>query len=344
MDNNKDEIKFKIKYDKNVSVINNIQIKKIPNGDELGKLIIDDNLINNKSLDFRAKIKLSKDYNILCSETAFYAEIQNEVPIKEKMETITNKDKNAINNNKIENEELEVESELRNMGYENKNYNINNNEIEENNEENNKKGFLSWLSSIFFCRKEKNKIINKKSFEYKEVKRKERISFPKLKSIDYMVCNCMKESLEYNCEKSINIISKNEIKQFNESYENENKEKCRLEEKCCKSISDEADKILNFDDIILGQDIIEGNWKRDNNNEILIEKEKDLFEKIKQYSESKGINDENGIITLFILYYIFKKKSEKVEELKFVIDKAKKYIKKIFNFEYDDIAKELDSN
>ena len=90
LDNNKDEIKFKIKYNKRKNEIsmNNIEIKNIPKGEELGKLIIDNYLINNKSLDFRTKIKLSKDYNILCSETAFYAEIQNEVPIKEKMETI----------------------------------------------------------------------------------------------------------------------------------------------------------------------------------------------------------------------------------------------------------------
>ena len=171
--------------------MNNIEIKNIPNGEELGKLIIDNYLIDNKSLDFRTKIKLSKDYNILCSETAFYAEIQNEVPIKEKMETITNKDKIAINNdNKIVNAEMEVESELRNMGYENKNYNINNNEIEENKEENNKKGFLSWISSIFLCRKEKNKIINKKSFEYHEKKEKKSFSIDNDIICENKCCRC----------------------------------------------------------------------------------------------------------------------------------------------------------
>ena len=377
--NNKDEIKFKIKYDKKEIEIsmNNIEIKNIPKGEELGKLIIDNYLINNKSLDFRTKIKLSKDYNILCSETAFYAEIQNEVPIKEKMTTIINKDKTAINNNndnKIINEELEAESELRNMGYENKNYNINNNEMEENNEENNKKGILSWLSSIFFCKKEKNKIINKKSFEYHE--KKEWNFFPKFnlfakdkvcccKCCD--CCCCMESPLR---DISLNkVMNNNKISSF--SYEKENCYDCDIndnkedkESNECNNICNEMknssekfivqeecispkeinNKILNFDDIILGQDIIEGNWKRDNNNEILIEQEKDLYEKIKKYSEGKGINDENGIITLFILYYIFKKKNERVEELKFVIDKAKKYIKKIFNLEYDEIEKELDIN
>ena len=382
LDNNKDEIKFKIKYNKkeNEIFMNNIEIKNIPNGEELGKLTIDNYLIDNKSLDFRTKIKLSKDYNILCSETAFYAEIQNEVPIKEKMETITNKDKIAINNdNKIVNAEMEVESELRNMGYENKNYNINNNEIEENKEENNKKGFVSWISSIFLCRKEKNKIINKKSFEYHE--KKEKKSFSKDRDIicENKCCCCcccrpepialrknikkMSLGCDYCCckEKSYKNSFENDINYkcdlnkeccdyccneaiSNNSFENNINNECDSKKKCCESILEKGDKILNFDDIILGQDIIEGNWKKDKNIEVLIEKEKDLYEKIKKYSESKGIKDENGIITLFILYYIFKKKSERVEELKFIIDKAKKYINKVFNLEYDDIAKELDLN
>ena len=72
--------------------------------------------------------------------------------------------------------------------------------------------------------------------------------------------------------------------------------------------------VINFDDIILAQDIIEGNWKKNKNIELLIEEEKILYEKIKNFSENKGIKDENGIITLFILYYIYEKKNEKVEK------------------------------
>jgi len=44
------------------------------------------------------------------------------------------------------------------------------------------------------------------------------------------------------------------------------------------------------------------------------------------------------------LLYIFKKKTEKMEELKFVINKAKNYIKKIYNSDFDDIMKELEQN
>ena len=99
---------------------------------------------------------------------AFYAEIQNEVPVKEKMISITNKGKEASNNDNKINIEDEPEYELRNMGYENKNnyFNINNDEIKENNEQQKKQGFFSWISSIFSCKKEKNHVINKKVFEY----------------------------------------------------------------------------------------------------------------------------------------------------------------------------------
>ena len=101
------------------------------------------------------------------------------------------------------------------------------------------------------------------------------------------------------------------------------------------------EEVFKFEDFILGQDIIDGNWTKDTQSDLLIKQEKDLYEKIKKVAEEKGITDENGIITLFALYYIYNKKSEKVVELKFVINKAKNYIKKKFNIEYDDISKML---
>ena len=43
-----------------------------------------------------------------------------------------------------------------------------------------------------------------------------------------------------------------------------------------------------------------------------------------------------------MLYYIYNKKSDKVNELKFIINKAKKYLKKILNLEYETIIKEIE--
>ena len=213
---------------------------------------------------------------------------------------------------------------LRNIGYENKSINFNNN----NNEVKEKKGFFSIIFSIFSCKKSINEVINKKKYEYKEKPNKLENSRKsrKIKNNYFFkseidtCCECL-----YDCD--INCSIKNENYYFKEINEIKSEE-----------------KKINFDEIILSQDILEGNWKKDSQIELLIKKENYLYEKINKYSENKGLKEENGIITLFILYYIFDKKKEKVDELKFVIDKAKNYIKKIYNLDYDEIVKELDSN
>ena len=45
---------------------------------------------------------------------------------------------------------------------------------------------------------------------------------------------------------------------------------------------------------------------------------------------------------LFCIIFI-KKKSDKVNELKFVINKGKDYVKKIFKLEYNEIIKEIET-
>ena len=120
--------------------------------------------------------------------------------------------------------------------------------------------------------------------------------------------------------------------------------KAGIKKQALKKKEIEIKKEFNFDEFILSQDVIKGNWKKDAQCEILIEQEKDIYEKIKNYLENKKIEDENAIITLFVLYYIYNKKSDKVTVLKFVINKAKKYLDKIFKLKYDEIMKEIEKN
>ena len=61
-------------------IFNKNNIKQLPDGDKLGKIIVYNYFKKNKSIDNNTKIKLSKDFNILTNNTAFYAEIQNEEP------------------------------------------------------------------------------------------------------------------------------------------------------------------------------------------------------------------------------------------------------------------------
>ena len=85
------EKEIKISFDKD-------KIIKLPDGNNLGKLIVDKYLKSSKCQSKETKINLSKEYNILVDETAFYAKIINTVPAKDKMIKITNKDRQASNN------------------------------------------------------------------------------------------------------------------------------------------------------------------------------------------------------------------------------------------------------
>ena len=290
----------------------NNNIKKLPDGDKLGKIIVDNYLKGNKSINDNTKIKLSKDFNILTSKTAFYAEIQNELPSQEKMVTYTNKNAESINNKNEDKNMIikENDFELNDFGYDNLVY-----EHKQENKQSQKKSFFNFFSNLF---SKKTEIIKKKTFIYKSPKK------IGSKTREYLEADCCcYESAPPDFEERDDdyFISS----PFLESYEKNTKKV----------------KILNFDELILSQDIFDGNWENNENVQILIEEEKSIYEKIKKISEEKGIKEENGFITLLVLYYIYNKNSSKVDELKFVINKAKDYIKIIYNLEYDDISKEI---
>jgi len=301
---------IKISFDKN-------KIIKLPDGDNLGKLIVDNYLKSSKCKDSKLRINLSKEYNILTDETAFYAKIANEITLKEKMVKMTNEGKEASNN---KNEEIQ---------------NVN---IKEN-------GDYIYNDGIFGYDNEEDhsddNIIKKKNFDYKSKKRYEfdddcccRCCCCDRAPISLLRCCCC-GSRGYAAPDSEDEIGDSDIfSGFSGGfYSKKNDENNEIKIK----------KEFKFDDFILSQDVIEGNWTKNTQSEILIEQEKDIYEKIKKYSEDKGINEENGIITLFVLYYIHSKKSDKVTELKFVINKAKNYVKKIYNLDYDNIIKEIET-
>ncbi len=187
-------------------------------------------------------------------------------------------------------------------------------------------GLFKGILSKFFGKD--NNIIKRTEFKYKEKK-----SFFNKKSI---ITRATAEPLDLGCaneDRGIDMDYDNYYNIENNEVDADNKK----EEK-------EVQSALKFNELIFGQDIIEGNWKMDEQVDILLKEEKDLYEKIKNYGEKKNIKDENGLITLFIIYYISKKRKEKEEELKFVINKAKNFVKKIFNLGYEDIIKELENS
>ena len=321
------ENEIKTSFDKNKMI-------KLPDGDNLGKLIVDNYLKSKKCKDKNERIKLSKEYNILTNETAFYAEITNEVPITEKMDKLTNKNKEAVNNN---NEGAQTQNIIK----ENDDY-IYDDEIfgyDDNKEPKKKeKGLLSGLFSLFTGNDDnKDNIIKKKNFIYKEDRSKRRL----YEDMCDCCCYCMAAPRDYcccceaepDCEEDMGFGDIDNDLDYKAAFQ---------EEKYEAKNEIVIKKEFKFDEFILNQDVIEGNWTKDSQSEILIEQENDIYEKINKYSIDKGIKEENGIITLFALYYIYTKKKDKINELKFVINMAKDYVNKIFNLEYDEIIKEIE--
>ena len=337
---------IKISFDKN-------RIIRLNEGDYLGKLIVDKYLKSNIQKDTKIKIKLSKEYNILTDETAFYAKILNDTPLKEKMDKITNEDKQANNNitqsqSKSDKEEEKIDNIIRSKKYE---YDKRKQQEEEKRRREEEMGRRY---------KECEKIgrIDKERWRHEEEMRLIRCEeeMRRRHEEEMRLIRCEEEMRRRN-EEGMRRIDKDrwrheeKIRLINEERRRceEKKMKCkRLDNNDNKEVKEEKNKEvknekleINFDELILSQDVIEGNWENNSQVQILIINEKEIFEKIKKIAEDKGIKEENGIITLFVLYYIYNKKKEKLAELKFVINKAKKYLKKLFNLDYENISKEF---
>ena len=330
------EKEIKISFDKD-------KIIKLPDGDNLGKLIVDNYLKSSIHKNLETIIKLSKEYNILTDQTAYYAKITNLAPVKDKMIKITNKDKIA-SNNKIEDEvkPQNIIKENNDNYFNDEMFGYDNEEKEEEKPEE-KKNFIFGFFSKFF---NNDNIIKKKKFSYTQTpqklsKKKEDIQ--KRAAADYESC-VPKESgvgdFDYGCE---NTYGGYYISSIDDDYDNSyGFSNFDIQPKKSNKKTIEDNSKFNFDEFIIHQDIIEGNWIKDDQSDFLIEQEKDMYEQIKKLCEDKGIKEESGIITLFALYYIYNKKCDKLGELKFIVKKAKNYLRKSFNIEYDAIIKDIE--
>ena len=132
--------------------------------------------------------------------------------------------------------------------------------------------------------------------------------------------------------------------------EGEDEEKCAVEEKNiikekCKNISiknEENDKKeknnFNLKDLVLTQDILDGNWKLNTQTQFLIEKENELYEKISKILKSKNIINKGIYISFLVLYYLKKNSSIDVKEYRFIINKGIKFLNSS-GINYEEIEK-----
>jgi hypothetical protein len=110
-----------------------------------------------------------------------------------------------------------------------------------------------------------------------------------------------------------------------------------------KSSKKSSSSEVNYTDLIMSQDIIEGSWNENNGTKKLISKiTSTVFDKIKNkiISLKKGKNENKIIYTILVIYFLKTKCFNKLNEYKLVINKANKFLVKN-GINYDDIVSSI---
>ena len=120
--------------------------------------------------------------------------------------------------------------------------------------------------------------------------------------------------------------------QFN-SYSNdirreEKKVSMRNDESSSLKFEKEEEKKVEFSnkELVLTQDIYEGFWNLNPQTKLLIEKEKNIYDKIEQIMKEKNIEKEEIKITLLVLYYLNTNTSINKVEYMLIIKKGMAYL------------------
>ena len=96
--------------------------------------------------------------------------------------------------------------------------------------------------------------------------------------------------------------------------------------------------------IIDSQDFINGFWEINEITEIIKEKYKKEFDLLKGIKNNKIIINDKVAMTILIIYFINKEHPELLDELSFILIKAKNFISKEAKESYENIIKEIGIN
>ena len=304
----------------------------IENGDILSKIIIG-NILKEGKIEEEKDIELSKKYQILSKNTALYGEIKGNIEnntgelIKVKFDEKVNELPFSI---------LEKSSELLRSMYKCDRAQIN---------------FLGPLvgnacapekNVIFLCSSEKSSKKKFPSFSnpFKKVGKFFSGLFSSKSKKETEMCTAeMDMDMDMNRDMDMEFCSKPETIDI---YKSEFDEKKKSE-----SILSPKKKKLTFDGLMLEQDIIEGFWEE---NEITMElfKENDIQEVMKKAKEFIDNNSPTSdqttkkriLFTFVTLYYIYTKQVGKIESVKLIINKGKKYLEKQ-KMDYNEICEKI---
>ena len=127
--------------------------------------------------------------------------------------------------------------------------------------------------------------------------------------------------MEINLKKE---FRKNRMEKEKEEKENEKEEDKEKEEKV----------EFNIKELILTQDIYEGNWNLNPQTKSFIEKEKMIYEKIEKIMKEKNVEKDDIKVTLLVLYYLITDSPINKKEYYLIIKKAERFLEKnSINFE-----------
>ena len=286
-------------------------------GDQLSKIIISNLLKNKKDMKIEDEIKLSKEYQVLSKNTSLFGEL-----LKEGLNT--------------EGELIKVELNQNNKHYL-KNINLN-----------------SGASNYRMRDMKKMKMAMPKmkmmSLEYampmtKGInampKKKTMNAMPKKKAMNAMSMKKGMNAMPMRMEEKMENIMQMEMPMEMDIMPMEMEKNKDLNPQIMSKKMEKND--TNYlSSLLMGQDIIEGFWDENNFTNDVIKKVQEQYNKIESYINSQNDIKEKkkAIYTTIVLYYLLNNMKEKVDELRLIINKGKKYLNSI-NYPYDDILQKV---
>ena len=288
------------------------------NGDIISKIIIG-NILNNTILNPEKNIELSKKYQVLSKYTSLYAEVENEESNKNEMITIEQKEIKKDINNESDSED-DMKSKKRAKKYQKKV------DISDSDSEDDKK--IKKKSKK--CKKKVDSSESDSDNEDNEKCKKESIKFKK--KVDSRENDNDYEDNKKSKKKS--KIYKKKVDISESESDSENDKKCKKYKN--ESSNDDKKEIElkeNYDikEMILSQDIIDGNWSLNSQTQFLIRNYSDIYNKIKKYVEKFNVGEkkENIIITILVIYYLKNNKEICQSEYILIINKGLQYLQDI---------------
>ena len=303
-------------------------------GDIIGQIIIGNKLKNEENMEEETIIKLSKEYQILSKKTSLFAVAENEENNKiGELKQITKKKK-----------EEELLFGLKNLNNFSLSRGIQNNMMIGANNYRHKMNMNADYDMAYSAAPKQHAMMmaapkyednddsdNDDEREYKKSYSKAKESKKKRCELedkcDYMMAmNDDNDDMEVEAdnEEDNYAVGSSPFKADYRELKKEEKEEEKCE-KCEKKIEIKKVEFSNKE-LVLTQDIFDGCWNLNDQTKLLIEKEKDAFNKIEAILKEKHIDKEEVKMTLLVLYYLNTNSSINKVEYMLIIKKGISYL------------------